>query len=135
MLTMSQFATKADFEAAVNKESARELLAIHEAVMNPQGVVINDSDNFTTKMVKGFILEALKHPVVAGCEECGQTVIAPLKHTAVARWVLVPCEATQAMKVAARSVRVNLQFGNQGMAGPISPFEAGEIYRAMLDAV
>ena len=36
-----------------------ELLAIHEAVMNPQAVVINKADTFTVKMVKEFILRAL----------------------------------------------------------------------------
>ena len=32
-----------------------ELLAIHEAVMNPQAIVINESDTFTVKLVKQFI--------------------------------------------------------------------------------
>jgi hypothetical protein len=36
-------------------EAKAELLAIHEAVMNPQAVVINESDTFTVKLVKQFI--------------------------------------------------------------------------------
>jgi hypothetical protein len=46
----------------------------------------------------------------------------------------VPREATPAMIEAARAFRVNLQFGNQGISGPISPFEAREIWERMYEA-
>jgi hypothetical protein len=46
----------------------------------------------------------------------------------------VPREATPAMIGAAREIRVNLQFGNQGISGPISPFEAREIWERMYEA-
>ena len=37
-----------------------ELLAIHEAVMNPMAVQRNETDTFTLSMVKEFILRATK---------------------------------------------------------------------------
>jgi hypothetical protein len=48
-------------------------------------------------------------------------------------WKLVPLEPTSEMIAAARELRVNLQFGNHGISGPISPFEAKEIYQRMLE--
>jgi hypothetical protein len=40
--------------------SHAELLAIHEAVMNPMEVKANESDTFTLKLVKEFILRAIQ---------------------------------------------------------------------------
>ena len=58
-------ATKTDENCVKLPNSAEnqahaELLAIHEAVMNPQAVGINEADTFTVKMVKEFILEGQK---------------------------------------------------------------------------
>jgi hypothetical protein len=59
-------------------------------------------------------------------------IIARIKAADVTKYV--PREATPAMIEAARAFRVNLQFGNQGISGPISPFEAKEIWERMYEA-
>lgn len=57
--------TKATIEEAQRRllrydQCHAELLAIHEAVMNPVDVVINESDTYTLKRVKEFILKAIE---------------------------------------------------------------------------
>lgn len=46
--------------ATLHNQAHEELLAIHEAVMNPMEVTLNEKDTFTVKMVKEFILRAVK---------------------------------------------------------------------------
>lgn len=47
----------------------RELLAIHDACMNPEEIVIENSDTFTVKMVKEFILKFLEYKAVVELAE------------------------------------------------------------------
>lgn len=106
----------------VQKSDAHaELLAIHEAVMNPEKVKTLPSDTYTVARVKEFIQRA-----VAATKE---------QEPAVPEgWKLVPVEPTENMIDGARGFRVNLHFGAGGISGPVSAWEAKEIYQRMLAA-
>lgn len=54
----ASFARKLEREGRADNA---ELLAIHDAVMNPHGVTFNESDTFTVKKVKEFILRAIEN--------------------------------------------------------------------------
>ena len=58
--------------------SHTELLAIHEAVMNPDAVEANDSDTFTLKMVKEFIFKFLEYKAAS---ELADAWGKPVPHT------------------------------------------------------